>query len=268
MPTLKINDISMYYETHGQGEPLVLIAGFSVDMTTWLPALEFLKTRYQVILFDNRGAGQTDVPEGPYTISQLADDVAALCAGLCIKQAHFVGNSMGGFILQELARRHPELIKTAIISNSTMSIDCVFHLYVAAQFQLLKANAPLAALLQASCCWAFSYRFLALPGMLDQLIQIGLNNPHPFTLTGYSGQYAALDQFDSRSWASTLRVPVLVLAGDQDLIFNERIVKQLADAIPAAKYHCFTECGHLPMMEYPEEFADIVSEFVSSQHFG
>ena len=100
--------------------------------------------------------------------------------------------------------------------------------------------------------------------MLDLLLEIGMNNPHPFTVTGYEGQYAALDQFNSRSWASDIDVPVLVLAGDQDLIFSERSIKALAEAIPSATYYCFQECGHLPMMEYPEQFAEIVSRFVNA----
>jgi pimeloyl-ACP methyl ester carboxylesterase len=266
MPKIKVNDISMYYEIHGTGEPLVLIAGFSADNTTWTPALEILKQRFQVIVFDNRGAGQTDAPLGKYSIQQLAADTAGLCAALGIKQAHFVGNSMGGFILQELALNHAGLVKSAIISNSTTNIDCVFHLYVAAQLELLKANAPLRALIQASCCWAFSFRFLSLPNMLDTLIEIGMNNPYPFSIAGYEGQYAALDQFSSRDWANKIDVPVLVIAGDQDLIFSEASIRELAENIPSARYHCFQGCGHLPMLEYPQQFADLVSEFVNAYH--
>lgn len=264
MPKITVNDISMYYEIHGEGEPLVLIAGFSADMTTWLPCLEVLKKQFQVIVFDNRGAGQTDAPFGKYSITQMADDVAALCVALNIKQAHFVGNSMGGFILQKLALNYASLVKSAVISNSTTSANCVFHLYVDAQLQLIKAKAPLRSIIQASCCWAFSYRFLTQPGTLDLLLEIGMNNPHPFTVTGYEGQYAALDHFDSHSWAADIDVPVLVLAGDQDLIFSEASIKSLAEIIPSAAYYCFEECGHLPMMEYPEQFAEIVSGFVNA----
>lgn len=261
MPKIKANDLTMYYEIHGSGEPLVLIAGFSVDHTTWLPALEFLKQHYQVILFDNRGAGQTDVPGGDYSVSQMAADTAALCKALGISKAHFVGNSMGGFILQELAGKYPQLVNTAIISNSTMSIDCVFHVYVDAQLKLLKANAPLEALIQASCCWAFSFDFLVKREMLQPMIEIGLNNPYPFTIAGYEGQYAALDGFNSEKFAGQIKVPVLVVGGDQDLIFSPATVKALADKIPGAKYHCFETCGHLPMVEYPEVFASFVYEF-------
>lgn len=95
MPHIKVNDISMYYEMHGKGEPIVFIAGFSVDHVAWFEVVERFKDKYQVILFDNRGVGQTDVPDGPYSIEQMTDDVAALCSALGVPQAHFVGNSMG-----------------------------------------------------------------------------------------------------------------------------------------------------------------------------
>lgn len=263
MPKIKVNDINMYYEVHGQGEPLVMIAGFSADHFTWLPAVEILKNSYQCILLDNRGAGQTDVPDAPYSIQQMSEDVMMLCHGLGLKQAHFIGSSMGGFILQKLAHDFPGLVKSAVICNSATTINCVFHLYVAAQYELLQAKAPLPALLKASSCWAFSYQFLTQPGMMDQLVELNLQNPFPFSLQGYAGQYAALDAFNSRAWVSGIKVPVMVMGADQDLIFNERDIRDLANHIPGATYCHFDQCGHLPMIEYPEKFAALVQEFVA-----
>ncbi len=263
MPKIKVNDISMYYEIHGKGEPMFLIPGFSADTTIWNAVTDKLAEKFQVILFDNRGAGQTDIPNGPYTIEQMVDDLITLCENLSIAKAHFVGSSMGGFILQMLAVKHPELVKSAIICNSTTNINCCFHLYVGAQLELIKAKAPQSALVKASCSWGFSYRFLSLPGMIENLLQFATNNPHPFTIEGYEGQYAALDKFNSDTWVRQMNVPTLVIAGDQDLIFNEKSIKALADKIPGAEYFCFAECGHLPILEYPEQFSDLVVKFVN-----
>lgn len=264
MPIIKVRDITMYYEIHGQGEPLVLISGFSVDHTVWLEVVERLQAFYQVIIFDNRGAGQSDIPVGPYSIEAMSEDVVELCAQLDIKHAHFIGSSMGGFILQKLALSYPELVKSAIICNSSMTIHTCFHYFVNAQLELIKANAPREALIKASCCWAFSYRFLSLPGVFDALIQWGMNDPYPFTITGYEGQHAALDKFDSRDWAQKISVPTLVVGGDQDLIFLESSIKALAQKIPNSRYYCFSECGHVPFMEYPDEFAKVVRDFNDS----
>jgi 3-oxoadipate enol-lactonase len=263
MPHMKINDISMYYEVHGEGEPLVLIGGFTADHTVWSLVLGLLQEKYQVILLDNRGAGQTDVPDGPYSIEQMADDVAALCAGLGIRRAHFLGNSMGGYIVQTLAVRHRDLVKSLIISNSVAIMHTTFRIYVAAQLEMRKAKVPAELLLKAGCSWVFSYQFIAQPGMVDLFTQMALMNPYPFSDTGYEGQYAALQSFDSQPWLQQIAAPTLVLAGDQDLIFREPLVKDLADKIPGARYYCFAECGHLPQIEYPQQFTQVVHEFIN-----
>lgn len=264
MPTIKVNNLSMYYESHGQGEPIVFVAGFSCDLSAWSGIVDFFKNDFQVILFDNRGAGQTDITAAPYTIEQMAADTAGLCDALGIKQAHFVGNSMGGFILQALARHHPQLVKSMVLSNSALSAKCGFHIYAAAQLSLLKADAPMRALVHASCGWAFSYAFLMQPGMLEQLIQLTLDNPHPFTVNGYEGQYAALDQFDSSSWAHEINVPVLVMSGSEDLILPQSLAKALAATIPHARYYNFDQCGHLPYIEYPQQFCEQVRTFIDT----
>lgn len=264
MAHLKVNDISMYYETYGAGEPLVLIAGFTADHTVWSEVVTRFKDKYQVIVFDNRGAGQTDVPDAPYSIEQMANDVAGLCAELGIKKAHFIGNSMGGFILQALIHHHPELVKSAIISHSSATTNTPFRVYVEAQLEMFRANVPAAIISKAMCAWVFSPQFMAQPGVVDFLIQIALVNPFPFTLKGYEGQLAALTHFDSRPWLQQFNVPILVLSSDQDLIFREPLAHYLVTSIPGARYYCFSECGHLPQVEYPDQMVEVVHEFIES----
>ena len=265
MPKVQVNDISMYYESHGHGEPMVFIPGFSADSSLWQGIIDYFQKDYQVILFDNRGSGQTDIPEGPYSIKQMASDVAGLCNALNIDRAHFVGSSMGGYILQTLAHEHAKLVKSAVICNSTYATHTAFHIYVAAQLELMKANAPVETIIKASCAWAFSYRFLSEEGALDKLLDFGLSNPNPFTIKGYEGQYAALDAFDSRAWLKEINVPTLVIGSDEDLIFNEKSIKYLAENIPNATYSSFAECGHLPFLEFPDNFAEVVKRFLISK---
>lgn len=262
MSKVSVNNISLYYEIHGEGEPIVFIAGFSSDHTIWKEVVQEFAKSYQVILFDNRGSGQSEVPQGPYSIEDMAQDVLELCAKIGIKKSHFVGNSMGGFILQHLALKNPELVKSAVIGNSNSTINTCFHFYVDAQLELLKANAPLRSLIKASCSWVFSYSFLSIPGVLDYLIQVGLDNPYPFSIKGYEGQYAALEGFDARKIVKDIRVPVLVISGEQDLIFSAQTVKSFAEQIPDAHYYCFENCGHLPMLEYPHDFVTVVNKFI------
>lgn len=264
MPTMKINDLTMYYEIHGQGEPLVLIAGFSADHLTWALVVEALAQHYQVILLDNRGAGQTDIPEGAYSIDQMADDVMALCAQLGIHQAHFVGNSMGGFIVQAIARRYASQVKSAVIANSAMNAHGCFKLYLHANLALLEAKVPLIPTIKSTCAWLFSYEFISQPGQLEMLIQLRLSNPYPFTLTGYHGQLAALEAFNAQPWLQEIRVPTLVIGASQDIIFPPRLTQALHQHIPHAQYHEFEGSGHLPHVEDPERFVAVVQNFMKS----
>jgi len=263
MPKVKVNDINIYYERHGQGEPLILIGGFGADHTIWDSIDDIFSKHYEVIVFDNRGAGQTDVPMGAYTIEQLTKDVVSLCKALKITKAHFIGNSMGGYILQELACHYPSLVKSAIISNSTNGGRTCFHNYLEAQLELIKAEVPLNVLIKATCSWVYSIDYLLQPGILNVLIQEQLENPYPFTINGYEGQYAALKNFNSKQWLNKINVPTLVIGADQDLIFSELSIKALADNIPDAEYYCFQQCGHLPFIEYPEKFINVVLDFIS-----
>lgn len=263
MPHAKINDLDLYYEVSGQGEPLLLISGFGADHLSWQLVGPKLSEQFQVITFDNRGAGQTTVPDTNYTIEQMADDAAALLEHLNIQKAHILGNSMGGYIVQSLYLRHPDKVKTITISNSVSRSDTAFHLAADAQLELIKANAPATSLIKNMLAWCFSYEFLK--ANTDMLIQLNLQNPYPFSITGYEGQRAALRKFDNTDHLQKIDAPVLVIGSDEDLIFLERDIKALADNLPNAKYHCFKGSGHLPHIEQPNEYVDVIKAFLS-QH--
>ena len=110
------NGARLYYEVYGQGEPLLLIAGFGASHLSWASQVPVYAHEFRVIVFDNRGTGQSDFPEGvDYTIPLLADDAAALLDALGVDTAHVFGHSMGGMIAQEMALRHPERLRSLIL---------------------------------------------------------------------------------------------------------------------------------------------------------
>lgn len=120
MPTVKANEITLYYEIHGAGEPLLLISGLNSDHTLYRTIMPRLAEKYQVIIFDNRGVGQSDKPDVPYTIEMMADDTAGLLRELGIERAHILGASMGGRIAADLALRYPQLVKSLILVSTGM----------------------------------------------------------------------------------------------------------------------------------------------------
>jgi 3-oxoadipate enol-lactonase len=120
MPTARVNDITMYYEIHGEGEPLVLISGLNSEHSLYRGMLPKLAARYRVLVFDNRGVGQTDKPDIPYSMVMMADDTAGLMEAVGIEKAHVLGTSMGGRIAAALALQYPQRVESLIVISTCM----------------------------------------------------------------------------------------------------------------------------------------------------
>ncbi|OGT07140.1 MAG: hypothetical protein A2103_05240 [Gammaproteobacteria bacterium GWF2_41_13] len=277
MPRVKIkNNINLYYEEYGQGDPIVFVAGFTADHSAWDAVAKICAAKYRVIVFDNRGVGQSDCPDFPYTAELLADDVKALCEVLGIKQAYFVGNSMGGQIVMALAHRHPALIKAIVISNAVMKSGSFLVRYQV----LLEAHLALIRLSNAqkefstkareifartNLGWIFSSDFLNRPGMIEQQIKWAIENKYPITESGFINQMNVFKLFDASAWLHEVYCPSLVVASEKDGILPPEEVRAIAQIIPDAQYFSFVgEIGHLPHVEQPDEFARLIFDFIAT----
>ena len=118
MPRVQANGIEIFYEEQGAGQPLLLIAGFACDHANWAKMIPLLASRYRVIVFDNRGVGQTSAPDSLYSIRQMAEDAAGVSDAMGLSRVHVAGHSMGGQIAQELALAHPERVGTLTLLSS------------------------------------------------------------------------------------------------------------------------------------------------------
>ena len=116
---VKVNDVNLYYELYGQGDPLVLVAGTGISCAPWrvFQVPEFSKT-YQVLIYDHRGLGRSDKPDMAYSTRLFAKDCAGLMDVLDIKQAHIMGHSMGGRVAQWIALDYPEKVRSLVLSGS------------------------------------------------------------------------------------------------------------------------------------------------------
>ena len=132
MPKVRVGDIEMYYAEAGSGEPLLLIMGFGGDHLAWAFQVPTLAQRHRVIAFDNRGAGQTDAPDHPYTTRMMADDACGLLDALNIDRAHVIGVSMGGMIAQELALNHPDRLRSLHLGCSLARPDAYMQALIGA----------------------------------------------------------------------------------------------------------------------------------------
>jgi pimeloyl-ACP methyl ester carboxylesterase len=231
MPTVFVNGIHLYYEVHGQGEPLVIISGLSLDMSEYPLIIRDLANNFQVIAFDNRGAGRTDKPDTPYSIEMMADDTEGLLTALGISQAHALGMSMGGRIAIDLTLRYPERVKSLILVSTCSRLP----------------NSPARTRQMKMLLWVS--RFLVLPG----------GHPQPY--------YAALRQLQaSRSYDATARltelhVPALILHGKGDRWAPLPLALDMHDRIQGSQIQVFRG-GHIFFLLRPESFLEAVRHFL------
>jgi len=118
MPTVRVSDVTLYYEVSGTGPPLVLIPGLASDVSEWHAITDPLAEHFTVVALDNRGAGRSDKPDAPYSIEQMAGDAAGLIRAIGVAPATVLGVSMGGRIALALALDHPELVSRLVLVST------------------------------------------------------------------------------------------------------------------------------------------------------
>src|SRR5918911_3904008 len=115
MPTVSVRGAELYYEEHGRGEPLVLVPGFGTGLWIWYRQVPAFADRFRTIVFDPRGVARSHAPDAPFTMRDLAEDLAALLAELKVEKVHVLGASFGGFVAQEFALAHTERTRSLVL---------------------------------------------------------------------------------------------------------------------------------------------------------
>jgi 3-oxoadipate enol-lactonase len=233
MPVARVGDINVYYELHGQGTPLVLIGGLGTDVTPYAGITDWLAQRFQVLAFDNRGAGRTDKPDAPYTIGQMADDTAGLMEALSIERAHVVGISMGGRIALELALRHPGrvakliLVSTSAAGRGKLTMSWPMHV---------------AGLLKRAGLFRGKY-------------------PQPDY--AHDRQRQASVGYDATGRIAEIRAPTLILHGRRDKSMPLEAAERMHAGIGGSQFEVFRGGHMFFLLAERQPFLDRVAEFLA-----
>ena len=162
MATARINGIDLYYEVHGGGEPLLLIMGLGANTTSWFSQIPDFSREYQVIAFDNRGAGRSAKPNEAYSMGQFSDDARGLLDHLGITSAHVFGMSLGGMIAQELVLRAPERVRTLVLGGTMAGgPTAIFAGPEVVQQFISLAGMPLVQAIEAGLALIYSAAYIA-----------------------------------------------------------------------------------------------------------
>jgi len=261
MPTIKVNNINLYYQQHGQGPDLVMVAGLSAPHTTWLKILDALSQHFRVTIFDNRGVGESGIPETPYTIADMAQDVIGLMDHLNIEKAYVYGHSMGGFIMQHLLQHHADRITKAIVSCASVFPDPGYELHKQVQTELTKLAIPPELLIRNNLPFLFGKGFLSEADRVNEFVQLVMTRPAQ-PPAGFNGQIAAIKAFARQQLKfESINLPVLALGCSEDRIATPESAKFIAGKIPNAQCHIIENCGHIPHLEKPDVLMQVLMDF-------
>ena len=256
MKVAQLGDINVHYRIDGtpDGPTVVFANSLGTDLRLWDPILAHLPKGLRLIRYDMRGHGLTTCPDAPYSMGTLVGDAERLMDHLDVRDAVFVGLSIGGMIAQGLAVKRLDLIRAMVLSNTAMKIgtpDMWQDRIEAVRSGGIKA-------LEASILerW-FSKSFRQSPE-LALWREMLVRQPSE----GYMGCSAAISGTDFYSTTASLTLPTLAIAGSEDGSTPPDLVRETADLVKGSRFALIRGAGHLPCVEKPREYADILTGFL------
>jgi 3-oxoadipate enol-lactonase len=265
MPSIHINGATLFYSEQGGGdeaETLVFSHGLLMDSSMWDLLLPLFSPHYRVICFDHRGQGQSEHSGRGFDIDQLVQDAAALIQAISKTPVHYVGLSMGGMVGMPLAVRHPALLKSLVLLNTSAQAEPKHRKAKYAAMKLivkLVGTKPLARKI--------------MPMMFGKSM---LKNPEQQALVGQWQRKVAglkktilgpvsgvVDRRDITQELKQIRCPTLIIAGEEDTVTPVSCARHMHQHIAHSKLHIIAQCGHGSALEKPDVVADAMKDFYS-----
>jgi 3-oxoadipate enol-lactonase len=255
---VRAGDLDMHVQLAGPRDApaLVLLHSIGTNLHVWDGPAELLASRHRLIRVDMRGHGLTTVTQGATTITAMADDVLAALDALGIDDAHLAGLSLGGMVAQALAAQAPERVLSLIAVDTAMAIPPpeLWHQRAAT----VRAGGMVAIVDSVIPRWIT-------PAFMDDPEAAGLRRMLLRTdPEGYAAAAEAIAAADLTASTSALRLPALVLVGDQDIATPVSAATALRDAIAGSRLEVIANASHICTAERPADVAGAIARFVSS----
>lgn len=259
MPTFTSNDAQINYQTFGDANKPALIFSNSLGTkySMWQPQIEHFQQDHYVICYDTRGHGASSAPQGPYSLEQLGQDVVNLLDHLDIAKAAFCGISMGGLTGQWLAIHKPERFSQVIVCNTAAKIGQEQAWQDRAALVREQGLAPIAA--TAASRWFTDPFIQSNPAVVAELSNdLGAGSPE-----GYANCCEALAKADVREQLSSIQIPVLIIAGQQDPVTTVADGQFMQQRIANSQLFEIN-ASHISNIEQPEAFNQAVQTFLAA----
>jgi pimeloyl-ACP methyl ester carboxylesterase len=257
---VQAGDLDIWIEQVGQGPDVLLIGGAGDTVESWQFQLDGLAGRYRLTAFDNRGAGRTAMPGGSVSVEMMADDAAQVLLALGIPAAHVAGFSGGSIAAQELALRHPELVRSLVLQSTWPVPDPYLRSWLVFVQWLVEVAPSERAFLEGFFLDIYTARAHD-DGTVAKFIGEVLAFPHKQSIEDLQHYLDALLDHDTTDRLAQIAAPTLVLAGGRDPTARPELCRAVADRIPGAHFEVMEEEAHQPFQEVPDEWNARVDAF-------
>jgi pimeloyl-ACP methyl ester carboxylesterase len=260
--------VKLRYEIRGNGDPLALIMGFSGSGRGWgEPFLSGIEKRYRTVVIDNRGTGESDKPDAPWTMTTMADDIAAVLDHAKIPRAHIYGISMGGMIAQEFALKHAGRVHGLVLGCTACGMQHSApndpeNVAKLMPDPSLSPEDQARRAFSVACGTAFLNSKHGQDFINQQIADMG---KYPVTpLHTYARQFGAIQGWDSYDQLGQIKAPTMIIHGDDDRLLPHANAEILQKRIPGSKVHILKGIGHMFFWEAPEESVRVPADFIAS----
>ena len=264
MPTVEANGQTLYYEVHGEGEPLLCVMGLSADTLAWMLQVPAFSAKHKTIVFDNRDVGQSSLAEGPYSIADMGRDALALADALELDSFHLLGVSMGGAIAQEMAIAAPERIRTLTLAV-TFPAGGGWARKLTEVWSARVTRASREERVDELMLLTFSEGFFENDDQVAFVRGMMLQNPHPQSAEAFIRQLDAAGRHDARPGLAALDLPTHVIGAEHDILVPVWKSRELADLIPGAELTVLEGAPHGVQVETAEQFNRAVLDFIAQR---
>src|SRR5258707_6337593 len=262
MPRIAIGDCQLYYERHGAGFPVIFVSGLSGYAAYWRDQVAVFAKRYEVIVHDHSGIGQSDHSRISYTVDRMAADVIELMDALGLDRVHLVGHSTGGAIAQILALEHPKRLASIVVTASWTKADAYFRRLFALRKEILLRLGP-AAYLQSATLFLYPSWWVAKYN--EPFPQAEAQNLATFSSPEIlASRIDAILAFDRTADLQRIRTPSLIVGCEDDIVTPSYFSEELARLIPGAEVKMFARGGHCFPQVTARDFNHAVLPFLTA----
>ncbi len=249
---MKVNDVELYYEVYGEGEPIIFSHGWMDDCSVWKSQIEFFAKKYKVIVYDHRGHGKSDKPEKDYSIQTLSNDLYSLIQKLNLEKVTIIGLSMGGMTAMVFALDHPEKVSRLVLVGTTAKMSFSMRVQIWIMMHIFPYKSFARGVIDAKYNKPSEQ-------VIKEAMDRALRTPKH---AAYECSLEFTKNYDIRDRVSKIKVPTLIIVGDKDNITPVDMSQYLNREIEGSKLQIMPNSKHMPMIDKVKELNEITDKFI------